>query len=368
MIEVRDIRPIAEAYPALHMRLGEFHSKRHAKEQQRLAKMLEAKAKELGVSPDSTIIAKIKEKAEALIEKSKLGEDTAEMMAALRIQRVYRGMRYRRELRRQVESQMVEEGLDLDKEAEKLLRRFSSIRNEADAVMQADSDVDTHRKPQKHGNEAEHISQVARSSWKKLQQSRIEFQREFQMSRSQATTQTTLAEMAAKLDVVVRTTSQIEDNVVQKMDTRVQGYLREAREKHAAEMAEVRKALQPTSNATIVASTLDTTVNPAASLAVLQQQEGAGSGLDMAATEWLQSRGLGELAGVLGSVGTSLSDLAMLTTEDVCALQLKTLTRRRLRGHLSQLEGSKCVAPECAELDGQQLKAAIEQQLGAANT
>ena len=68
MIEVRDIGPIAEAYPALHMRLGEFHSKRHAKEQQRLAKMLEAKAQELGVSPDSTIITKIKEKAEALIE------------------------------------------------------------------------------------------------------------------------------------------------------------------------------------------------------------------------------------------------------------------------------------------------------------
>ena len=105
------------------------------------------------------------------------------------------------------------------------------------------------------------------------------------MRRSQATTQTTLVEVAAKLDVVVRTTAQIEDNVVQKIDSRVQRYLREAREKHAAEMAEVRQALQHTSNATIVASTLDTTVNPAASLAVLQQQERAGSGLDLAATE-----------------------------------------------------------------------------------
>ena len=31
VIEVRDIAPIAAAYPALHMRLAEFHSKRHAR-------------------------------------------------------------------------------------------------------------------------------------------------------------------------------------------------------------------------------------------------------------------------------------------------------------------------------------------------
>jgi CRP-like cAMP-binding protein len=58
VLEVRDLAPIAEAHPALHARLGEFHSKRTAREQQRLTQMLEAKAKELGVSPDSAIISK----------------------------------------------------------------------------------------------------------------------------------------------------------------------------------------------------------------------------------------------------------------------------------------------------------------------
>ena len=72
MIEVKDIGPIAEQYPALHQRLSEFHSRRHAREQQRLSKMLEQKARELGVAPDSALIERIKEKAEELIEKSKL--------------------------------------------------------------------------------------------------------------------------------------------------------------------------------------------------------------------------------------------------------------------------------------------------------
>ena len=72
VIEVKDIGPIAERYPALHQRLSEFHSRRHAREQQRLSKMLEQKARELGVAPDSALIERIKEKAEELIEKSKL--------------------------------------------------------------------------------------------------------------------------------------------------------------------------------------------------------------------------------------------------------------------------------------------------------
>ena len=72
VIEVKDIGPIAEQYPALHQRLSEFHSRRHAREQQRLSKMLEQKARELGVAPDSALIERIKEKAEELIEKSKL--------------------------------------------------------------------------------------------------------------------------------------------------------------------------------------------------------------------------------------------------------------------------------------------------------
>ena len=41
VIEVKDIGPIAEQYPALHQRLSEFHSRRHAREQQRLSENAE---------------------------------------------------------------------------------------------------------------------------------------------------------------------------------------------------------------------------------------------------------------------------------------------------------------------------------------
>lgn len=360
-IEVREIGPIAETYPALHMRLAEFHSKRHAKEQQRLVKMLEAKARELGVSPDSAIITKIKEKAEALIEKSRLGEGTTEVMAALKIQRVYRGMRYRKELRRQSESKMVEDGLDLDKEAEKLLRRFSKTSSEIADATQSNCNVQTRRETNEPNDET--ISEVAKRSWKKLQTSRSEFQRQYKKSRQQAVSPTTLAEVVAKLDVVVQATAQLEDKVVREMDTRIQRYLGEATERYATEVAALRKALHSTSDTVVSTNTLSKTASPPVSVAFLPEQQVLGNGLDMTATEWLQSRGLGDLVGLLGTVGTTLSDLAMLTAEDVSALQLKALTRRRLRGHLSQLEGSKCVAPEFGALDGQQLTAAIEQQL-----
>lgn len=363
MIEVRDIGPIAEAYPALHMRLGEFHSKRHAKEQQRLAKMLEAKAQELGVSPDSTIITKIKEKAEALIENSKLGEGTAEVIAALKIQRVYRGMRYRKELRRQLESKMVENGLDIDKEAEKLLRGFSKA--DLFAAMEPGVNEDTHQMTNKHADEAEHIAEIAKKSWRKLQKSRAEFQRQYQKSR-QPVVQPTLAEMAAKLDVVVQATAQLEDTITRMMDTHMEQHLNNAQERTTAEIAELRKLLQPTSDARVVSTPMDATATPPAIAAAISVQEATVKrGLDKTATDWLKSHSMCELEDVLGAIGTTLSDLAMLTTEDVNALRLKTLTRRRLRGHLSQLEGSKCVAPHFTPLDGQQLQSAIEQQLGS---
>jgi len=55
--------------------------------------------------------------------------------------------------------------------------------------------------------------------------------------------------------------------------------------------------------------------------------------------------------------------MAMITAEDVDGLQLKTLTRRRLRAQLARLEGSLCMAAPAAAVEGQQLRAAIEQQL-----
>jgi hypothetical protein len=45
-------------------------------------------------------------------------------MAAMKIQRMYRGMRYRKDLRKQTESKTIEASLDLEKEAEQLLRSF----------------------------------------------------------------------------------------------------------------------------------------------------------------------------------------------------------------------------------------------------
>lgn len=77
---------------------------------------------------------------------------------------------------------------------------------------------------------------------------------------------------------------------------------------------------------------------------------------------------------MLGEVGSSLADLAMLTAEDVEALNLKvtlpasrrvccvpsdlsvrfwqTLTRRRLRGNLCSLPNSQCSAVPSAALEG----------------
>jgi hypothetical protein len=390
VIEVHDIGPIAEAYPALHMRLGEFHSKRHAKEQQRLAKMLEAKAKELGVSPDSALMVKIKERAEALIEKSKLGAGTAEVLAALKIQRIYRGMRYRKELRRQRESKMVEDGLDLEQEAEKLLRRFSSqatIAVTEGRAQRAHGTGTMNTTEGQYGDEDKPISEVAKSSWRRLQKSRAEFQKQYREKLEKVAIQPTPAEMVAKLDAVVRTTSQLEDKLVRAMSTHIQEHLDAVQQRNAVEMAALRETLQEAATAAAAAAAAASTHVTAAEAATVESDVrdsargpgprvspvampahgGAGgtAGLDAAATEWLQLCGLEELAGVLGTVGSTLSDLAMLTAEDVDALQLKTLTRRRLRGQLSQLEGSMCVAAPSAAVEGQQLRAAIEQQLAS---
>ena len=99
-----------------------------------------------------------------------------------------------------------------------------------------------------------------------------------------------------------------------------------------------------------------------------------GPGLDAEARAWLNERELGEVVRVLGEVGSSLADLAMLTAEDVEALNLKvtlaasrhvccvpsdlsvrfwqTLTRRRLRGNLCSLPNSQCSAVPSAALEG----------------
>ena len=78
---------------------------------------------------------------------------------------------------------------------------------------------------------------------------------------------------------------------------------------------------------------------------------------------WLEERKLGEAADALGKVGTTLEDLALLTAGDIADLELKTLTRRRLRGHLSAVPGGSCSAAPRTPLEGKQLEAAVAQQL-----
>ena len=85
--------------------------------------------------------------------------------------------------------------------------------------------------------------------------------------------------------------------------------------------------------------------------------------LDAEALAWLEERKLGEAADALGKVGSTLEDLALLTAEDIADLELKTLTRRRLRGHLSAMPGGSCSAAPRTPLEGKQLEAAVAQQL-----
>ena len=75
---------------------------------------------------------------------------------------------------------------------------------------------------------------------------------------------------------------------------------------------------------------------------------GAPGLLDDEASTWLRENELGELTAVLGTIASSMLDLKQITVEDIEAMpsvQIKTLTRRRLRERLSGLEGSKCEAP-----------------------
>ena len=93
---MQDIGPIMVEFPELERRLLEMQQKRQAREGERLQQMLAKKAEELGVSVDSPLMVKIAERAEKLVEASKLSTSTAEVMAALKIQRMYRGMIFRK--------------------------------------------------------------------------------------------------------------------------------------------------------------------------------------------------------------------------------------------------------------------------------
>lgn len=326
VIETKDIGPIADAYPALHERLARLHSKRHAKEQQRLAKMLEDKAHQLGVSPQSSIIAKIKEKAEALMEENSARLTAVEVNAAIRIQRVFRGNRFRRAMRLQQNCELTAAHVDPEREAVKLLRSFSmSTLDQAvwpsdeepetgneehaglDSTLAAQTSGSSDVAPKTTKNLA--VEEVARKSWQKLQQSRAEFQQQYrekvQMPRSAGPTD----QLAAQIQSLEASMSALQSkDLLHGLEDRVMQALERyfARQNADDVSAKTRKPI-------VVASD---------------------------ASQWLCSRGLGDLVDVLGTLGSTLSDFTLLSEQDLDALGLKPLTRRRLVRELSQLDGS----------------------------
>ena len=181
-----DIAPIADQYPTLRKRLGEFHSKRNAREQQRLLAMLEAKAKDLGVSADSEIIRKIQAQAEALLAKASMQAGAAELMAAMKIQRVYRGNRQRRaqqRLRRDKEVGQKLQATGVMNIAMDLLRGFSTQDEDSDTTTANDKDV----------------VELAANSWAVLRASRDKF---VEQETKPTTPQPTASELAKKMDAV----------------------------------------------------------------------------------------------------------------------------------------------------------------------
>jgi hypothetical protein len=338
VIEIKDIGPIAEAYPALHERLASLHSKRHAKEQRRLVKMLEEKAHELGVSPDSTIITKIKEKAEALMEENSKRLEATQVKAALRIQRMFRGSRFRRALSLQQQCERTEELVDPDREAVKLLRSFSLTRLQLNDWLESS---DTKAAPEVPSDtagaeqmERSKVEEVAHKSWKKLQRSRAEFQEEY---REKAKTSQALArpdQLAAKIESLEASLRALQSkDMLHGLDDRVMHVMQVSLEQFFS-------GRQTTGNgaAALHTGSLSSPDPPPGIPGSTARNSKGVVGQDV--IDWLHSRGLDDMEDVLGTLGSTLSDFALLTEQDIDALKLKPLTRRRLARELSQLDGS----------------------------
>ncbi len=354
-IETKDIGPIADAYPALHERLAKLHSKRHAKEQQRLVKMLEHKAKELGVSPQSTIIAKIKEKAEALMEENSAILTEKETKAAIRIQRVFRGNRFRRAMLLQLNCERTEAHVDAEKEAVKLLRTFSSLGSLEDFLAGSDETTLDQTPPIAPESSIEpniinaeppktHVQQVAQKSWQKIQRSRDEFQRQYReqvkASRPNGSIDQQLLPLMAKiesLEASVRALQStdplrgLEDRLMQTMGEFFAIYV-DAGDRMATQRTAAQARPEP------LPGVLPHGNN--SQLGAQSEADNTTPRLERDVVEWLHSRQLGGVQDALSSLGSTLSDFMLLSEQDIAELGLKPLTRRRLVQELSQLDGS----------------------------
>ena len=128
-----DLQPVAVDFPELSDRLYEMQAKRQEREGQRLTTILAAKAAELGVSIDSPLIEKIAAHAETMMEteQNKFGGRFREIMAAQRIQQVFRGRSLRGKMKQQQADVDAEQRLGSDEsvaaQAEELLRQMGIV-------------------------------------------------------------------------------------------------------------------------------------------------------------------------------------------------------------------------------------------------
>eukprot|EP01045_Picozoa_sp_COSAG04_P015968 COSAG04_NODE_1300_length_7317_cov_56.834682_10_plen_146_part_01 len=144
-------------------------------------------------------------------------------MAAMKIQRIWRGRVFRRDQRRAVQSAKVEANLDVDKEAARLLRDFSQGSSLMDFMgVGSGEEAEGQDDPapsegEKEGEEdpEESMARVAQKSWKLLAKSRAEFQRQYREQTKKATVAAPVSvsvegELGAKLDAMAAAMERME--------------------------------------------------------------------------------------------------------------------------------------------------------------
>ena len=143
-------------------------------------------------------------------------------MAAMKIQRIWRGRVFRRDQRRAVQSAKVEANLDVDKEAARLLRDFSQGSSLMDFMgvgsgeEAEDQEDPAPQEEEKEGEgEEENMARVAQKSWKLLAKSRAEFQRQYREQAKKPAVAAPVSvsvegELGAKLDAMAAAMERME--------------------------------------------------------------------------------------------------------------------------------------------------------------
>ena len=158
-------------------------------------------------------------------------------MAAMKIQRIWRGRVFRRDQRRAVQSAKVEANLDVDKEAARLLRDFSQGSSLMDFMgvgsgeEAEDQEDPAPQEEEKEGEgEEENMARVAQKSWKLLAKSRAEFQRQYRELEGTVGQQREESSASAQ---AARAAEMERDNVLQ--------FLKEANEESHRQVGSVKK-------------------------------------------------------------------------------------------------------------------------------